>query len=156
MNNSGNQIKKKIIASYPNTDKAKLAGLERFIHKEFPNIRILLEPYLVFSKGEDSFLGWSLDIYGSQKHIQIHHPDMLLMSKDALSLTIFELDGEIHDIKTEKTLQRNKRYELNHLRYIVINEADLKFKLGLKKSKKLSQTQINTELKTQLEKLEIA
>jgi hypothetical protein len=113
----------------------------------------MLEPYLGFTKGEDEFVfvcKWlSEDLV---KKYNIHPADMLLFTSNHRQI-YFELDGGIHDIKTEKTNSRNARYELNHIPYIVINEADLKLKLGVPKSTKLTQDQINAEFGKRLEEM---
>jgi len=150
MNNSGNQIKAKMIQSYPKTDFQKLAGLETFIHHQYPDISVKVEPFMLFSKGEDEYIKWGYTL--SQDEVErylVHPPDMLLFRGDCK--IAFELDGKIHDIKTEKTDKRNRRYELNRIKYIVINEADLKYKLGIPKSRPLTQEQINQEFKERLE-----
>ena len=68
-------------------------------------------------------------------------------------MIILELDGKIHDIKTEKTDKRNKRCELNNIPYIVVNEADLRVKLDIPKTRPLTQDQINNAFHAQLIKL---
>lgn len=150
--NKGNQIRNKMISQYPKTDREKLAGLEMFIHHYKPQFGVLLEPYIAFTKGEDGirFISSSLSS-DAVKEFNVAHPDIVLTSPRGI--IIFELDGPIHDIKTEKTDKRNKRYELNNIPYIVINETNLKYKLGVKKSNKLTQDQINAEFKERFDKL---
>lgn len=142
MNNSGNQIRNKMIQSNPKTDRAKLAGLEIFLHQKFPNCSVVLEPYMMFSKGEDEYMGWGCELDQRQvRKCKIHPPDVLLFLNTGM--IILELDGPIHDIKTWKTTERNRIYELNDLVYRVVNERDLKEKLGIAKSASLTQDQIN-------------
>ena len=153
--NKNTQIKNKMIRSHPKTDREKLAGLERFIHKEYPDLTVLLEWYLLFVKGEDKFENLYAEITKEMTQtFTISNPDLVLVTTD--EMVVVELDGGIHDVKTEKTNSRNKRYELNHIPYIVINEADLKFRLRkdiLPESWNLSQDQINAEFKERFEKL---
>ena len=78
--------------------------------------------------------------------------DILLVDEHS-NLIVFELDGPIHDKYTEKTFKRNMRYELNKLLYIVINEEDLKYELGIKNSNKLTQNDINAEFMKRMETL---
>jgi len=149
MTNKNTQIKNKMIRSHPTTDKAKLAGLEIFIHKEYPKIVVMLERFVLFTKGEDQYhiiQGFltKQDVIG----YNINNPDMILIIRN--NILIFELDGKIHDIKTEKTAKRNKRYELNNIPYIVINEEELKLKLGVKH---LTQNDINWEFKERFDAL---
>jgi len=140
--NSGNQIKAKMIQSHPKTDRQKLAGLELFLHEKFPECEVVLEPYMMFSKGEDEYCGWESELTKSQvSQYKIHPPDVLLFLN--AGMIILELDGPIHDIKTFKTSERNRIFELNDLVYRVVNERDLKDKLGIAKSANLSQDQIN-------------
>jgi hypothetical protein len=146
--NSNNQIRKKMIRLYPKTDRQKLVDLRDEIHRRHAHVTVILEPFLLFSNGEDKYEGWYNEL---QKHhvrnYLVHPTDMIIQFENngICREIFFELDGQIHDIKTEKTFQRNRRYELNDLEYIVINEADLKYKLGLAKSKSLIQEQINAE-----------
>lgn len=140
--NSGNQIRNKMIQSHPKTDRAKLAGLETFLHEKFPMGEVELEPYMMFTKGEDEYIGWAHTLTRDQvSKYKIHPPDALLFLNTGM--TILELDGPIHDIKTWKTSERNRIFELNNLTYRVVNERDLKDKLGIAKSAPLSQDQIN-------------
>lgn len=147
MSNKNNQIRNKMIASYPKTDRQKLAGLEKYIHKKYPDAFVVLEPFVKFTKGEDECIGVSKTITGDTfKKYNIRTCDLFLIINNRHIFV--ELDGPIHDIKTEKTEQRNKRYELNDMAYIVINEAELKLKLGVTK---LTQQMINDEFEERLQ-----
>ena len=149
MTNKGNQIRSKMINSYPKTDYQKLAGLEIHIHHKYPEISVKVEPFILFSKGEDEYIKWGYTLSKDEvENYDVHPPDMLLFRGDGK--IAFELDGAIHDIKTEKTDKRNKRYDLNRIPYIMINEAELKLKLGIPKSRPLTQQQINTEFDERL------
>ena len=148
MNNSGNQIRNKKILENPKTDRQKLVGIRTMIESKYPTISVTLEPFMLFTKGEDEYQGWHNDLREDQvKEFLVHPPDLVLRFsyKHQSREIFFELDGEIHDIKTEKTLKRNRRYELNSLEYFVINEADLKLKLDMPKTRPLTQEQINDE-----------
>jgi len=145
MGNAGNQIKAKMIRSHPKTDRQKLVGLRKFLRLEFPWCVIELEHYMMFTKGEDKFVGWADSLTEEEvKTYTTHPPDAVIMFPDS-ELIILELDGPIHDIKVEKTNKRNKRCDLNDLMYVVVNERDLKFKLGIAKSALLPQDAINKE-----------
>lgn len=144
MTNKNNQIRNKMIQSYPKTDRQKLAGVARHIYKNHPTWNTFIEPYLIFTKGEDKYLDWTTHLPRTLVERYLIHPcDMLIITNDGTMY--FELDGPIHDIKTEKTAQRDRRYELNNMKYLVINEADLKHRLGIPKSRPLTQEQINEE-----------
>lgn len=152
--NKNNQMRNRMISQYPKTDREKLAGLERFIHKEYPEWEVFLEPYFLFSKGEDEFIhAWPNYVTEEQiaGNYNINHPDLYLINDQ--KVLVMELDGPIHDIKTEKTDKRNKRYELNNIPYIVINESELKLKLAIPKSNKLTQDQINNEFKERFDNM---
>jgi hypothetical protein len=153
MNASGNQIRARMIAEFPKTDREKLAGLETFVHQHYPDKiqKVVLEPFILFTKGEDECYGWRERLTRSEVERFLVHPCDILLITYGNEDIFFELDGGIHDIKTEKTSSRNRRYELNDMKYIVINEADLKLKLGVPKSNKLSQVQINHEFSNLLE-----
>lgn len=152
MNNSGNQIRNRMISRNPITDTAKLAGLERFIHEQYPEVTVTLQPYLLFTKGEDEYVGWRAEL--TQRMVEMYrifHSDMILVIPDKDDL-IFELDGAIHDTKrSNRTEIRNDLYQMNDIPYIVINEANLKYDLGVKPSNKLSQNQINAEFQRRYE-----
>ena len=101
---------------------------------------------MIFTKGEDEFKGFEIELDKQMvESYTIHPPDIVINHGN--KQIIFELDGSIHDKKTEKTADRNRLYELNDLDYIVINERDLKHKLGIPKSRLLTQEQINQEFK---------
>lgn len=120
----------------------------------FPEWQVWIEPFMIFTKGEDEFVDCleSLDEEQVKTHT-IHPPDIWIIREDGKSL-ILELDGPIHDTKrTEKTAKRNKLFELNDLDYIVVNEQDLKFELGLAKSADLTQDQINAAFVGQIKQL---
>lgn len=149
--NSGNQIRNKMIQSFPKTDCEKLGGLETFLHETYPDWDVKLEHFMLFTKGEDEFVG-IFDVLDEEQvntHV-VHPPDFWIELPDGRSI-VLELDGAIHDIKTMKTSERNRRFELNNLDYHVVNEADLKMKLGVKKSNPLSQDQINQAFKEKLD-----
>ena len=133
-----------MIRSYPKTDGEKLIGLAKFLRDTFPPWLVRIEPYMMFTKGEDKFVGWNDELSEDQVRMHtIHHPDILFFFNE--NMIVLELDGHIHDIKTAKTDERNVRYEMNNISYIVVNETDLKFELDLPISAKLSQEQINQE-----------
>lgn len=128
------------------TDAAKLAGLERFIHKEYPFIGFMAQPYLCFEKGEDRFLGWYDSLNREQvKKYRVAHPDGLLVSLVCpANYAVLELDGKIHHIKTKGTEERNKLYKLNMIPCIRIDEENLKLRL---KVGELTQVMLNEEFK---------
>jgi hypothetical protein len=139
-----------MIRQHALTDDEKIAGLERHIHRKYPTWKTYPQHYLLFTKGEDEFLGYN-DIV-TEKHVnkyKIHHPDMFII-KGIDDILIIELDGKIHNIKTKKTQERCDIYSLNNLPYIRINEEDLKFTLGIPKSNSLMQWQINDEFDRRL------
>ena len=106
MNNSGNQIKIKKILENPKTDRQKLVGIRAFIWAKYPAISVTLEPFMLFSKGEDEYQGWHNDLRKDQvEEFTVHPPDLILRFgyKHQSREIFFELDGEIHNIKTEKT-----------------------------------------------------
>ncbi len=154
--NRNNQIRNKMISQYPTTDREKLVGLRKFIRKHYSQYTVVLEPFMMFSKGEDEYMAWSDRIHYHNNNT-IVHPDIILLPNIRWPIPkpdmIIELDGPIHDMKTEKTDKRNKRYELNNIPYIVINESELKLKLAIPKSRKLTQDQINTEFKKRFDKI---
>lgn len=156
MSAKGNQIRDKMIQSHPKTDGAKLAGIKSMIHSKYPTMSVTLEPFMLFTKGEDEYQGWHNDLRQDQvEEFIVHPPDIVLRFRynQENREVFFELDGPIHDTKrTEKTAKRNKMYELNDLDYFVINEADLKFELKIPKTRPLTQEQINTEF---IKKLQI-
>ncbi len=142
MPDKNTQMRNQKIRQFPKTDRQKLAGLEIFLHKKFPECEVVLEPYMMFSKGEDEYCGWESALTRSQvSEYKIHPPDVLLFLN--VGMIILELDGPIHDIKTWKTSERNRIFGLNDLVYRVVNERDLKEELGIAKSALLTQDQIN-------------
>lgn len=154
MGDSGNQIRNKMINSHPKTDGAKLAGLEKLLHKEFPDCSVIVEPHLIFTKGEDEYQSW--ESYLDQETVEKYntHPADLLLRLPAGKFIVLELDGLIHDTKrTEKTANRNRLYELNDIPYVVVNEADLRFELGMPKTRPLTQEQINNAFLEKIKKI---
>ena len=155
MNNSNNQIRNKKILENPKTDRQKLVGIRAMIQSKYPAISVTLEPFMLFSKGEDEYLTTFTFLNEQQvRKFTVHPPDLVLRFsyKHQSRQIFFELDGEIHNIKTEKTDKRNRRYELNNLEYFVINEADLKLKLEMPKTRPLTQEQINLEFISEFKK----
>lgn len=141
-----------MIQSHPITDVEKHASLETALRKRYPDWLIIPQAYLVFSKGEDEFQYVSRSLTQEEvENYTIHHPDFYVVRNGRIIL--LELDGPIHDIKTAKTDARNEIYRLNNLTCIVVNEADLKMKLGIPKSRPLSQKQINDEFIKRLDNL---
>lgn len=152
---AGNQIRDKIIKSYPKTDGQKLAGLEKFLRHKYPDWIIKIEPYLLFTKGEDEYLCcFSFLTEGQVKRHTVHHPDIHIV-RGGKPVLILELDGPWHDKHVEATCRRNKRYEDNLFDLIVINETDLKFELDLKISARLTQDQINEAFQAKISNLSL-
>lgn len=150
MSAKGNQIRAKMIKSHPKTDGEKLAGLEIFLHEKFPDWNVKIEPYLLFSKGEDEYLsGWDSLTEEQVKSHTVHHPDVWIV-RGGLPILVLELDGSWHDKHIEQTNERDKRFKDNGFTLIVVNETDLKFELNLPISAKLSQDQINDAFMKQL------
>ncbi len=141
-----------MISQYPKTDREKLIGLRDYIWKNYKSSGVVVEPFMVFSKGEDEFQYFAEWLSNEEVTKFNTFPCDLLLIINGKRL-VFELDGPIHDIKTEKTDKRNKRYELNNLPYIVINESELKLKLAIPKSRKLTQDQINKEFKERFDNM---
>jgi hypothetical protein len=143
-----------MIRQYPKSDREKLEGLKKHFIRKNNDVYAELEPFLLFTNdGEDKYYGWTKQVteYTAQQY-RIRTCDMLIFTAHN-TIIFFELDGGIHDIKTEKTAQRNRRYELNNIPYIVINESELKEKLGIPQSRNLTQEQINAEFDERLAKL---
>ena len=63
--------------------------------------------------------------YSERGRFKWRNPDLLYLHK-LRGLIIIEIDGSIHDKKTDKTARRNKQYESGHIKLIVINLANLK------------------------------
>jgi len=141
MPNKNTQIRAKMIAQYPKTDREKLAGFERLIHRKFPNIAVSIEPFMIFSKGEDEYMGTrdSLDRVDSRKYV-VHPPDMILFIKNRK--VVFELDGDWHINHTSKDFKRDQRLRDNNIEFFIINESELREKLGVTK---LTQEQLDLE-----------
>ena len=53
------------------------------------------------------------------------NPDLLYIHKRR-GLIIIEIDGSIHDKKTNKTSKRNEQYVAGHIKLIVINLANVR------------------------------
>ena len=146
-----NQIKNKMIQTHPKTDRARLGGLETFLHKAFEGCSVTLEPHMMFTKGEDEYVGMGLDLtLGQVRRHNTYAPDAVFHFQNVQ--IILELDGPIHDIKTMKTEKRNKLYELNKINYVVVNESELRDKLRIPKSRPLTQEQINKAFYTKITK----
>ena len=138
-----NQVRNSKIRQYAKSDDGKLAALERALHSEFPKLEILKEPYLLFrNNGEDTFVDCMTGVpRGMESMFKIQHPDMVIF-KSPRDFVILELDGSIHDTKTEKTEKRNQVYETNKFEYVVVNEANLKDSLKISQNAELSDDQI--------------
>jgi len=146
-----NQAKARFTRQHEKTDREKHAGLERHIHEKY-GASAMLEGFMLFTKGEDEY-------HGMRKYVSRQEANQYnVLSFDAVMIyqgrvISYELDGSIHDKKTAKTIKRNEKYEMNHIPYIVINEAELKLKLGIPKSRPLTQEQINSEFDERLGKI---
>lgn len=148
MNHKYTQIKGKIIRSHGLNDTQKLADLERYIHQTHPRLSVIMQPYLLFTKGEDEYAGMKMTLTESlTKEYTPIPPDMVLHQHNDHRVIIFELDGKIHDIKTVKTEKRNNLYKINGFKTIIINEENLKETL---KITKLAQHHINAEFTRRL------
>ena len=53
------------------------------------------------------------------------NPDLLYIDKFR-GLIIIEIDGSVHDKKTDKTSKRNEQYVAEHIKLIVINLKDIR------------------------------
>jgi len=137
-------MKAKMIKSFPKSDREKLASFERLIHRNFTGISVAIEPFMLFSKGEDEYEGtrFTLDRAQTSKYT-IHPPDMILYING--KMLVFELDGDWHINHKSKDEKRDERLRLNNIDFIIIDESELRDKLGLSDNTKLTFEQLDEE-----------
>jgi len=63
--------------------------------------------------------------YSEVNSFKWRNPDLLYLSKSR-GLIVIEIDGSIHDKKTDKTSRRNEQYVAGHIKLIVINLANVR------------------------------
>lgn len=109
------------------SDTAQLIAIKRHL-KDKHKILAKREPYLLFKNGK--LLSVLDHVKRSQVHesIEIKNPDLLWINK--YGMWILEVDGAVHDRKTEKTRKRNELFISNHIKLIVVNISDIK-ELGI-------------------------
>ena len=63
--------------------------------------------------------------YSEVNRFKWRNPDLLYIHKRR-GLIVIEIDGSIHDKKTDKTSRRNKQYVAGHIKLIVINLTNVR------------------------------
>lgn len=122
------------------SDTEQLIQIASYLRKKY-KVKVKREPYLVFDINTDMLIKGPVDnISQSDLRIELEeigeglvdfkviaypkNPDLLWIDK--YGMWIIEVDGAVHDRKTEKTRKRNELFISNHIKLIVVNLADLK------------------------------
>ena len=107
------------------TDTQQLIEIASYLRKKY-KVRVEREPYLLFKS--DILLRILTYVKKQQlgENIQVKEPDLLWIDK--YGMWIIEVDGAVHDRKVIKTEKRNSLYLSNHIKLIVVNLAEIKFR----------------------------
>jgi len=108
-------------------DTELLIEIRQFLLQNY-NIVARREWYIGFSEmGSVDFIRENVDRQTAFKYRgRIRCPDLHFHHKQH-GYFVIEVDGSIHDVKQEKTRQRNNQYILAGFKLIVINLAELKY-----------------------------
>ncbi len=92
------------------------------------NINARREWYMGFSEmGSLDFVRENVDRQTAFKYrSRIRCPDLMFTHRQH-GMFVIEVDGAIHDVKVEKTIERNSQYALAGIKLIVVNLADLRY-----------------------------
>jgi hypothetical protein len=107
------------------SDTSQLISIRRYINKRW-HMNFRREWYVGFGKRD----GQVRRIVESVTHSEVNdfkwrNPDLLLIHR-LRGLIVIEIDGSIHDKKTEATARRNRQYEQANVKLIVINLASVR------------------------------
>ncbi len=110
------------------SDTEQLIQIASYLRKKY-KVNVKREPYLLFDiNGKLTNILDYVNVGYVSSVFTIKNPDLLWLDK--YGMWIIEVDGSVHDRKTEKTRKRNEMYLYNHIKLIVVNLSDIK-ELGL-------------------------
>jgi len=109
------------------TDTELLIEIRQWLLQTY-NINARREWYMGFSEmGSLDFVKESVDRQTAFKYrSRIRCPDLFFTHKE-YGMFVIEVDGAIHDVKREKTIERNSQYALAGMKLIVVNLSDLRY-----------------------------
>jgi len=109
------------------TDTELLIEIRQWLLQTY-NINARREWYMGFSEmGSLDFVKESVDRQTAFKYrSRIRCPDLFFTHKQH-GMFVIEVDGAIHDVKREKTIERNSQYALAGMKLIVVNLSDLRY-----------------------------
>ncbi len=134
------------------SDISQLISIATYIRKRW-HMNFKREWYVGFDKRDGQVRRIVESVVRSERSdYWWRNPDLLFIHRFS-GLIIIEIDGSIHDKKTEATSRRNRQYEQGHIKTIVINLTNLKSTsktleetLDWKMEKLLQEGHIGTEL----------
>lgn len=107
------------------SDTAQLIRIANYIRKRW-HLNFKREWYVGFDNRTGQVRRIVESVIRSERgNYRWRNPDLLYIHRLS-GLIIIEIDGSIHDKKTEATTRRNGQYEQGHIKTIIINLANLK------------------------------
>jgi len=107
------------------SDTSQLISIRRYINKRW-HMNFRREWFVGFDKETGTVRRITESVaYSEVNRFKWRNPDLLYLSKSR-GLIVIEIDGSIHDKKTDKTTRRNKQYVAGHIKLIVINLANVR------------------------------
>lgn len=107
-------------------DTDDLVELVKLIKDRF-HMEFKREWYVGFDKDEGYLCRIAREVgYKESRRFRWKNPDLLCVDKQ-FGIIIIELDGAVHDVKVEKTNERNKLFKDAGIKLIVLNIADIKY-----------------------------
>ena len=107
------------------SDTSQLISIVNYIRKRW-HLQFKREWYVGFDKRTGQVRRIVESVTRSERaDYWWRNPDLLYIHRFS-GLIIIEIDGSIHDKKTEATRKRNQQYDNGHIKLIVVNLANLK------------------------------
>lgn len=126
MNSRWNQwVNKHLQTTYGKTDTEELITIINLLRQAFPKNRYHRDWFLMFDRLTGRYFKHAESVtYQEATTYKILRPDILVTRPGMMK--IFEIDGPIHDKKTEITAKKIETYENAGLNFTIANKADLK------------------------------
>jgi hypothetical protein len=118
-------VNKKIQTEYGKTDDEELINVINILRSKFPKLRYRRDWFIMFDRLTGAYMKHAEVVTYNDAHLyKFLRPDIIVEKPGAFCL--IEIDGPIHDKKTQVTINKVEVYENAGIRYKIANKADLK------------------------------
>ena len=125
MNRKWNQFLSKRFREADKNDTFDLLNIQKHLKTRY-GISTKKEYFFLFNKSTSELVRIKEYVTEHEAYkFKVRCPDLYVYNSKGKLVCVIELDGKVHDVKTERTLKRNSDYMYAEIPMIVINQQDL-------------------------------